>query len=371
MKQSKKSIGIILAAVLFLSSIACKSTAVRWQEQYDLGVRYLSDGEYEEAIIAFNAAIEIDPMQADAYEKLADAYLALGDLDSALQTLRDGYAATGDAHLQARIDELTKSESAPIPAPESTPEPTPEPTATPTPEPTPVPVPEPTPESTPIPTAEPTSEPTLEPMSEPIILSKTSLTMTVGDSETLIATVPPSVQSVRWSSSNTSVASVSNGKVTAVGSGSASIFATITINGQDYTAVCEVSVKAKVNAMETTRYEQNGYLYIRLDYYDTSSGALTGYQIIQSTSNHKFVEKISEYTANGSLNSYYVYTYGGNNYNSSTVPTRCDRYSGSGALQGYTIWSGINFTEYDANGSVLSSGQSGMAIWNWWFYDNY
>ena len=37
-----------------------------WQEQYDLGVRYLSDGNYEDAIIAFTAAIEIDPKKPQA-----------------------------------------------------------------------------------------------------------------------------------------------------------------------------------------------------------------------------------------------------------------------------------------------------------------
>lgn len=35
-----------------------------WQEQYDLGVRYLSKSNYEEAIIAFTAAIGIDPVRS-------------------------------------------------------------------------------------------------------------------------------------------------------------------------------------------------------------------------------------------------------------------------------------------------------------------
>lgn len=43
-----------------------------WQEQYDLGVRYLNDGNYEEAIIAFTAAIEIDPKKPQAYDKRSE-----------------------------------------------------------------------------------------------------------------------------------------------------------------------------------------------------------------------------------------------------------------------------------------------------------
>ena len=62
----------ILACVMVVGTIltmlnACgQNTEAQWQEQYDLGVRYLSEGNYEEAIIAFTAAIEIDPSAADA-----------------------------------------------------------------------------------------------------------------------------------------------------------------------------------------------------------------------------------------------------------------------------------------------------------------
>lgn len=137
------SLMLVLGLILsFFSGCASNSQlkdeeVPTWQEQYDLGVRYLSKGNYQEAIIAFTAAIEIDPKRADAYEKLADAYLALDDLDSALQALQDGYDAAGDARLQARIDELTKPDSMPTPTPNPTLEPTPEPTSEPTLEPTP------------------------------------------------------------------------------------------------------------------------------------------------------------------------------------------------------------------------------------------
>ena len=120
----KKLAALLTALALILGLCACSAAQTTWQEQYDLGTRYLSEGNYREAIIAFQAAIEIDPKQADAYIGLANAYLALGDLDSALQTLQDGYAATWDVRLQVRIDELTAPEV--TPSPEPTPEPTPE-----------------------------------------------------------------------------------------------------------------------------------------------------------------------------------------------------------------------------------------------------
>lgn len=81
-----------------------------WQEQYDLGVKYLEDGNYEEAVLAFTAAIEIDPKQPVAYLKLADAYIGLGDTESAQKTLQDGLSVCGNnADLQAGLGELDMS----------------------------------------------------------------------------------------------------------------------------------------------------------------------------------------------------------------------------------------------------------------------
>lgn len=84
-----------------------------------------------------------------------------------------------------------------------------------------------------------------------VSLNKTTTTLTVGDTETLTATVNPddaTNKTVTWSSSDTAVATVENGVVTAVGSGTANITATAT-NGtddtsDDKTATCAVTVNA-------------------------------------------------------------------------------------------------------------------------------
>lgn len=75
-----------LSLVMLLTLCGCgkKDGGSTWQEQYDLGVRYLSDGNYEEAIIAFTAAIEIDPKRAEAYAGRGDAYLGQGAADEYL-----------------------------------------------------------------------------------------------------------------------------------------------------------------------------------------------------------------------------------------------------------------------------------------------
>ena len=68
--------------------------ALDWQTQYDLGVRYLSEGNYQEAILAFEAAIEIDPKQETIYLKYAEAYTQQGDDASALRVLTRGFRET-------------------------------------------------------------------------------------------------------------------------------------------------------------------------------------------------------------------------------------------------------------------------------------
>ena len=59
--MKKKFLVLILTLALLT---ACGKKAPTWQEQYDLGIRYLSEGNYQEAILAFTAAISIDPKVA-------------------------------------------------------------------------------------------------------------------------------------------------------------------------------------------------------------------------------------------------------------------------------------------------------------------
>lgn len=93
---------VFLTIILLLTLAACQKApevepvdeALDWQTQYDLGVRYLSEGNYQEAILAFEAAIEIDPKQETIYLKYAEAYTQQGDDASALRVLTRGFRET-------------------------------------------------------------------------------------------------------------------------------------------------------------------------------------------------------------------------------------------------------------------------------------
>lgn len=64
-----------------------------WQNQYDLGIRYLSEENYEDAIDAFTAAIGIDATQALAYVGRGDAYARSGDSEENLAAALADYQA--------------------------------------------------------------------------------------------------------------------------------------------------------------------------------------------------------------------------------------------------------------------------------------
>ena len=84
---------------------------------------------------------------------------------------------------------------------------------------------------------------------ESLSLDKTNLSLSIGETAQLTATVKPddaTDKNVSWTSSDESVAKVDNGKVTAVKSGKATIIAKC----GDKTAECEVTVYAKVTGVK-------------------------------------------------------------------------------------------------------------------------
>lgn len=88
-----------------------------------------------------------------------------------------------------------------------------------------------------------------------VSISQNQLSLTAGESSTLVATVSPenaTDKSVTWSSSNTSVATVSNGGVTAISEGSATI--TVTTTDGNKTATCAVTVTAAAASGDAQLY---------------------------------------------------------------------------------------------------------------------
>lgn len=74
-------------------------------------------------------------------------------------------------------------------------------------------------------------------------ISPSSKTLNTGETATVTVTTAPSDQTVTWFSSNTSVATVSGGTITAKGAGTATITAKFTYNGITYSKTCIIIVE--------------------------------------------------------------------------------------------------------------------------------
>lgn len=76
---------LIITAVMIVGIVAVFNSSDTWEEHYDLGVKYLSEEKYEEAVVEFTAAIDIDSKQSDTYLGRAEVYAHLGKKEKAIE----------------------------------------------------------------------------------------------------------------------------------------------------------------------------------------------------------------------------------------------------------------------------------------------
>ena len=176
----------------------------------------------------------------------------------------------------------------------------------------------------------------------------------------------PEDANIEWSSSEPSVATISNdGVASAHSPGESTITAKMIINGIEYSDSYTMKVSAKEH--EKYEYEEDGCLFVRRETYDTKTGELRYYTIQQSTPDHKFVQSEWVYFPSG-LDYQYVYSYSGG------VLTRRDEYNGSGMLVQYTLYTpqnnssgNLNYITYSSSGSELERGvRYVIPIWGSW-----
>lgn len=129
-----------------------------------------------------------------------------------------------------------------------------------------------------------------------IILNKTSLTLKIGQEETLDVTVLPenaTNKTVTWSSSNTSIAVVSTtGVVKAIGEGKATIKCTAN-DGSNIEATCEVTVEASDN------YKSIGMGILRDNYF---FGNETQVEILQNQEKNNYFKILKPYDGISNVN---------------------------------------------------------------------
>lgn len=118
-KKKKKKKGIIIGAVVAVLCLAVAggifayinyfSVDAKYGKYVELGQKYLQEENYEEAIAAFEKAIECEPKTIDARLGIADAYINLDEYKPAIKYLKkvikiddksmDAYLELADAYL--------------------------------------------------------------------------------------------------------------------------------------------------------------------------------------------------------------------------------------------------------------------------------
>ncbi len=114
--NSQRIIIVIIAALITLAIIGVivfsNSSRHQIKKQLEMGQKYLSELDYEQAVTAFTEAYRIEPNEetekalVSAYLTWADSLLAENDSDKALSVLRDGYDICESQALSDKIKEI-------------------------------------------------------------------------------------------------------------------------------------------------------------------------------------------------------------------------------------------------------------------------
>ncbi|OPY55832.1 MAG: von Willebrand factor type A domain protein [Pelotomaculum sp. PtaU1.Bin035] len=94
MAKAERKKHLWLGIMLLLLSIAvyagCGQSGAKVDTQLETAVKYLSEGKYEEAVLAYNGVFKIEPNNLAAYKGLGKTYALLGNSDEAEKTYRQG-----------------------------------------------------------------------------------------------------------------------------------------------------------------------------------------------------------------------------------------------------------------------------------------
>lgn len=108
-KKAAVIISVLLLCLLAAGAVLyLNSDGVKVRKQLDLGQKYLNELDYEQAIASYEAVLDIDKENVDAYLGIAEAYVGLEDYEGAVDILKTGYELTANEVIKGRIDEYQK-----------------------------------------------------------------------------------------------------------------------------------------------------------------------------------------------------------------------------------------------------------------------
>lgn len=104
--RKKIIVGLLISiAIIIVILIYMNAPTQRLRKHLSLGDKYLSELKYEDAILAYEAAIAIEPRNEAAYIGLVNAYIGLKDYEQALDAVQRGIAAVGETDVLKKLRE--------------------------------------------------------------------------------------------------------------------------------------------------------------------------------------------------------------------------------------------------------------------------
>lgn len=98
------AVAVIVFAVMY--SLIDQNTSKIYRQSFERAELYYNLGDYEQAVIAYRAAIDADSSVAEAYEGLSNTYVILGNIPEAIEVLRTGYQRTRALRLRDLMEQL-------------------------------------------------------------------------------------------------------------------------------------------------------------------------------------------------------------------------------------------------------------------------
>ena len=189
-----------------------------------------------------------------------------------------------------------------------------------------------------------------------VTLNKNSTSISMGGSETLTATVAPNNatnKNVSWTSSNTSVATVSNGSITPVATGNTTI--TVTTQDGGYTATCTVTITAaQTKTLTITRSSfatSGGYAWYNWTQTTTDSTSISGKAELYTTTTTSMQFNKSKGNKVAAL------------FNTTAIPgsiTKIEATSQQTTIRSWTAY--VTSTACSSNGATLTFGSNKTTV---------
>ena len=100
----------VLAIAIAITSVFLLSPSASYTRSIQEAENLVEEGDYENAVLAYQEAIEKDPDNVDAYLGLAEIYEMNGDLLLAIDVLEDGYVRTKSAQIRVMLNHLLEAD---------------------------------------------------------------------------------------------------------------------------------------------------------------------------------------------------------------------------------------------------------------------